>query len=58
VRGMLHALDVRQMHTSFSLENLKEKGHLENLGINGRIIFKFILKKREFVDCIRLLQYR
>jgi len=31
----------------FSLENLKEKGCLDNLGINGKIILKLILNRKE-----------
>ena len=34
-----------QMHTGFRLENLKEKDHFEDLGINGGIILKMDLKE-------------
>jgi hypothetical protein len=33
------------MHTKFWLEILKERDHLEDLGIDGRIILKYILGK-------------
>jgi hypothetical protein len=33
------------MHTLFWLENLKGGGHLEDLGIDGRIIVEQILGK-------------
>jgi hypothetical protein len=34
------------MHAGFWLENLKKKGHLEDLGTGRRIILKCILKKK------------
>jgi hypothetical protein len=33
------------MHTTFWSENLKERGHFEDLGIDVRIIFERILRK-------------
>jgi hypothetical protein len=33
------------MHTIFWLENLKGRDHLEDLGVDGRIIFEWILRK-------------
>jgi hypothetical protein len=39
------------MHIPFSLESLKEKSCLDNLGINERIILKLILKKQEGKLC-------
>jgi hypothetical protein len=35
----------REVHKGFWWENLKEKGHLEGLGIDGRIILKWIINK-------------
>jgi hypothetical protein len=32
------------MCTKYNLENIKERDHLENLGVNGRIILKLISK--------------
>ena len=31
----------------FCWGNLKEKGHLEDLGVGGRVILKYILNKRD-----------
>jgi hypothetical protein len=33
------------VHTGFFRGNLRETNHLEDLGLNGRIILKFILMK-------------
>jgi len=35
----------REVHKGFWWENLKEKGHLEGLGVDGRIILKRIINK-------------
>jgi hypothetical protein len=35
----------REMHTGFWYNDLKERDHLEDLDIGGRIILKCILKK-------------
>jgi len=34
------------MYTGFWLEHLKKRNHLENLGTDGSIILKWILKRR------------
>jgi hypothetical protein len=33
------------MHTIFWLENLKERGHSEDLGVDGRLILESIIGK-------------
>lgn len=34
------------MHIEFSRGDLRERGHLEDLGIEGRIVLKCIVKSR------------
>jgi len=34
----------REVHTEFWLGNMKERAHLEDLGVDGRIILKWIFK--------------
>jgi hypothetical protein len=36
---------IREMHAGFWWENLRERDTLEDLGVGGRIILKWILKK-------------
>jgi hypothetical protein len=40
-----HARERSEMHTKFCSGNLKGRYHLEDLGVDGRIILKLILKK-------------
>jgi hypothetical protein len=35
------------MHTKFLPENLKERGHLEHLGVCEKIILEWFLEKKE-----------
>jgi len=34
-----------EVHTEFWWGNLREKGHLEDPGVNGRIILRWIFRK-------------
>jgi hypothetical protein len=43
---MQHASERWEMHTKFLLENLKGRDHMEDLGIDRRIILEWILKKQ------------
>jgi hypothetical protein len=42
---MWYAWEGWEVHLKFELENLKGRDHLKDLGIDGRIILKWILKK-------------
>jgi len=35
------------LHTEFWWENLRERDHLEDPGVDGRIILRWIFRKRE-----------
>jgi hypothetical protein len=48
----------REMHTEFWLVNLKERDHLEELGTDGRIILKCILKKLDWKALTGLIKLR
>jgi hypothetical protein len=37
----------KEMHIGFWLGNLKEEDYLENLGVDGKIIRKRVLKKQD-----------
>ena len=36
-----------EVHSGFWWGNLSERDHLENLGLDGRLILKWIFKKRD-----------
>jgi hypothetical protein len=40
-----HVQETGKVHTGFWFGDLRERDNLENLGIHGRIILKFIFKK-------------
>jgi hypothetical protein len=42
---MWHAWDRVKISTGFWSEELKERENLEDLGVDGRIILKYILQK-------------
>jgi hypothetical protein len=42
-----HVWKTVEVHTGFWLGDLKERHHLEDLGIDGRIVLKWIFKKRD-----------
>jgi hypothetical protein len=42
---MWHIRDIEDVHTGFWWTNPWEREHLQGLGVDGRIILKFIFKK-------------
>jgi len=40
-----HGRETEEVRTGFWWEDLTERDHLEDLGLNGRIILKLIFKK-------------
>ena len=51
---MWHVLERRETYRDFWLENLKEKGRFEDLGIDGKMLLKCIFKIGwEVVDWIQ-----
>jgi hypothetical protein len=42
---MWHVWETGEVHTGFSWVDLKERDHLEGLGVDGRTILKLIFKK-------------
>jgi hypothetical protein len=34
-----------EVHTGFCWGNLRERGHMEDLGVNGKIILNWIFKR-------------
>ena len=43
--GILHVWETGEVHTEFWWGSLREGGHLEDLGVRGRVILKWIFKK-------------
>jgi hypothetical protein len=43
--GHVACIEVREVHTGFWWRDLRERHHFEDLGIDERIILKWILKK-------------
>ena len=41
---MWHIWETREVHTGFSWENARKRDHLEDLGVDGRKILKWIFK--------------
>jgi hypothetical protein len=48
-----------EVHTVFWWDNLRKGNHLEDRGVNGRIILNWIFEKGDGeINCIDLAQYR
>ena len=56
---IFHVLWSREVHAGFWRGDLRERGHLEDIGIDGWIILKWMFKMWDGgVDCIDLAQNR
>jgi len=44
---MWHIWQHREMHAMFLYGNVKEREHLENVGIDGRMILRWILNEKD-----------
>lgn len=44
-RGMRHACVMEDMHPGFAWGNVMEIDHTDDVGVDGRILFKWALKK-------------
>ena len=42
---MWHVLETGEVHTGFWWDNLRERDHLEDLDVDGRLIFKWMFRK-------------
>jgi len=56
---MWFILGTEEVHMGFGWGNLSERGHLEDLGLGGRIILKRIFKIRPIfhalIDCMKCI---
>jgi len=43
--GHVARMEVEQLHTGFSWGNLRERGHLEDPGLDGSLILQWIFRK-------------
>jgi hypothetical protein len=47
IKGLENACERGGMNIEFCPENVKERGHPKDLGINGRLILEWILEKQD-----------
>jgi len=56
--GLVARMGRKEIYKGFLYENLKNRGHLEYLGVDGRMMLRWILNKGKDVDWINLAQDR
>jgi hypothetical protein len=52
---MLHVWKTGEVHAGFWWGDLRERGHLEEVGVDGRIILKWIFKTWDGDECNGLI---
>jgi len=59
VCGLVARMGKGEVHTGFRLGNLTDRGRLEDPGVDGSIMLKWVFKKRDGgMECIDLAQER
>jgi len=59
-QGMWYVLQEKEMYTTFLMVSLKRRGHLGDVGLDRKIIIKWVLREIDCEDmnCIHLVQNR
>jgi len=58
-QGMWHVWETGEVHTGFWWGDIKDRGHLEDEGVDRKVILKWIFKKLDVgMDLVDLVQDR
>jgi hypothetical protein len=50
--------ETRQVYIEIWWRDLMERDHLEDLGVDGRVILTFIIQAHAAIEVLKLLMYR